>query len=435
VTASTVSIARFDGSLESIGRAIKLCSGFEKLNTADRVLVKPNITFSGWIQIPPYGMVTTSKAVEGILRMLAEHGCRNVSVGEGTVVGMVGSNTRKGFKYTGIERVTKKYGARLLDLNEEPFESRELDGVRVGISKAALDADFLINVPVLKTHPQVKASLGLKNLKGCLDSASRKRFHLKGLDHLICLLNRLLECQLTVIDGIYMLEKGADTLMGTAHRKDVIIASRDTFACDCVGATILGIEPSQVGYLKEYAETTNRPIDLGAIQVVGEDMESIKERVDCEPGTAEDLLGPVGITGLSVSPPVQRLCSGCYSNLALAVAIFSKVNSNIDLGDTRIYCGRIQVSKGTGQRIILYGDCAISENGTDEHAIKISGCPPSAMNTVLSLMKTLLPRSRILTALLLHSPKLLGLRAGLYSGSLPKWERYQPPEFDRSHFR
>jgi len=37
---------------------------------------------------------------------------------------------------------------------------------------------------------------------------------------------------LVIIDGIYMLEKGPETLAGIAHRKDLIIASPDIFECD-----------------------------------------------------------------------------------------------------------------------------------------------------------------------------------------------------------
>ena len=430
----TVSVVKFDGSLDSIGRAIELCGGFDKLDRNHRVLIKPNITISGWMPMPLYGMVTTSKMVEGILRLLAEHGCKDISIGEGTVAEGLGSNTRRGFKHTGIDRVAKRYGAKLFDLNEGPFESRQLEGVKVGVSRIALDADFLINVPVLKTHPQVKVSLGSKNLKGCLDIPSRKRFHQKGLEHLICLLNQLLKCDLTIIDGIYMLEGGADILMGTAHRKDLIIASRDTFACDCVGATIMGFEPSQIGYLREYAEFHNRAIDISAIQTVGEDIEPLKEKLAWITMAEEELLS-FGVNGLSVSDPGHNLCSGCYSNLICALGAFAKTNPNRDCGDTRIYWGREQANAGTGQRTILYGNCAISKNRDKEHAVRIAGCPPTMMNTLLALMRTLLSRPRMGKMLLLRSPQLLAWRLGLYSGNLPKWKRYQAPEFDSSHFR
>ncbi len=430
----TVSVVRFDGSLASIHRAIEMCSGFARLDRHHRVLIKPNITFSGWMPIPPYGMVTTSKMIEGILELLAEYGCHDITIGEGTVAEVLGSNTGRGYRYAGIDRVARRYGARLIDLNEGPFETRRLEGIKVGISKAVLDSDFLINVPVLKTHRQVKVSLGFKNLKGCLDIPSRKRFHHRGLDHLIYLLNQLLECDLTIIDGIYMLEKGADTLMGTAHRKNLIIASRDAFACDCVGATIMGIEPSQVGYLKEHADAHNRPLDMQGIQIAGEDIEPLKERLEWE-FNAEDELHTFGITGLSAPYPGQGLCSGCYGNLICALGIFAKTNPDRDFGDTRIYWGRKTANGGGGRRIILYGDCGINANSNAESAATIKGCPPTMMKTLLTLMRTLLSRPRMLKMLVFGSPLLLALRAGLYSGNLKKWKRYQAPEFDRSHFR
>jgi uncharacterized protein (DUF362 family) len=431
----TVSVVKFDGSFESIGRAIELCGGFDKLNRNDRVLIKPNITFSGWMPIPPYGMVTTSKVMEGILLKLAEHGCKDITIGEGSITGVMGSNTIRGFKYTGIDRVARRYGARLIDLNEGPFERKYLGGIKVGIAKPALEADFLINVPVLKTHLQVKASLGFKNLKGCLDTASRKTFHMKGLEHLICLLNQLLKCDLTIIDGIYMLEKGPDAMVGVPHRKNLIIASRDAFACDCVGASILGFEPSQIGYLKEYAEIHNRPVDISAFQISGERIEPLKEKLEWELDPEKELIELAGITGLSFPHPGPHICSGCYANMVYSVGIFSKVNPNLNFGDTHIYCGKKEAHNGPGQRMILYGNCAIKSNGKEKSAPSIPGCPPQTMDTLLFLMKTLLSRPKMLKMLALGSPKLIALRAGIYSGNLPKWQRCRLPDFDRSHFR
>jgi uncharacterized protein (DUF362 family) len=431
----TVSIVKFDGSLESIGRAIELSAGFDKLAKNDRVLIKPNITFGGWVEIPPYGMLTTSKMVEGILWKLAEHGCNNITIGEGTILGALGSNTMRGFKQTGIDRVAKRYGAKLIDINDGPFDYKDLGGIKVGISKAALEADFLINVPVLKTHAQVKVSLGFKNLKGCLEVSSRKAFHMKGLQHLICLLNQSLQSGLTIIDGIYMLEKGPDTMMGVARRKNLIIASRDAFACDCVGATILGFEPSQIDYLREYAQLNNRPLDVSAFQIVGERLEPLKEKLMWEVNSGEELFEFAGITGLSVPHPGLHLCSGCYANLAYSLGVFGKINPNLNLGDTTIYSGRNGVSQVTGQRIILYGNCAIQSNNKTNHNASLAGCPPQTMSTLLFVMRALLSKPRMFKTILLGSPKLLALRAGVYSGNLPKWRLYRLPEFDRSHFR
>ena len=431
----TVSIVKFDGSLESIGRAIELCAGFEKIDKNDKILIKPNITFGGWVEIPPYGMVTTSMMVEGILWKLAEHGCNDITIGEGTILGALGSNTMRGFRQTGIDRIAKRYGATLVDFHDGPFDYKYLGGIKVGISKAALDADFLINVPVLKTHAHVNVSLGCKNLKGCLEVSSRKTFHMKGLEHMICLLNQSLESDLTIIDGIYMLEKGPDTMMGVAHRKNLIIASRDAFACDCVGATILGFEPSQINYLREYAQINNRSLDLGEFQIVGERLEPLKEKLMWEVNSGAELFEFAGITGLSVPHPGLHLCSGCYANLAYSLGVFGKINPNLNLGNTAIYSGRNGVSQEKGQKIVLYGNCAIQSNNKTNHNSSLSGCPPKTMNTLFFVMRTLLSKPRMLKTILFGSPKLLAMRAGVYSGNIPKWRIYRLPEFDKSHFR
>ena len=157
--------------------------------------------------------------------------------------------------------------------------------------------------------------------------------------------------------------------------------------------------------------------------------------MDLNPGTAVDFLSSAGVTGLSATDPGQDICSGCYSNLACAVGLFSKVSPNTDFDDTLICSARDPAPRGTGQRIILYGDCSVSRNRDLADAVRITGCPPSTVSTVLSLMKALLSPPRILATLLLHSPKLLGLRLGIYSGNIPKWKRYRPPQFDRGHFR
>jgi uncharacterized protein (DUF362 family) len=428
----TVSVVKYDGSLDSIGRAIELCGGFEKLDRNHSVLIKPNITFSGWMPIPPYGMVTTSRMIEGILRQLSEFGCRDITVGEGTVAEVLGSHTRGGYRYTGIDRIARRYGARLVDLNDGPFESRKLGEVKVKVAKAVLDSDFMINVPVLKTHRQTKISLGFKNLKGCVDIPSRKRFHHRGLDQLICLLNQLIVPDLTVIDGIYMLEKGADTLMGTAYRKDLIIAGHDAFDCDCIGAAIMGIDPSEVGHLNEYAQASGRSTDVSAIPITGEDIKPLKERLEWEFDAKDELLN-FGITGISVPYPGQNLCSGCYGSLICALGVFAKANTDCDFGDARIYWGRQE--EAGGEKIILFGDCGISGNKNREADARIKGCPPSMMDTLLTLMRTLLSKPRMARMLLWGSPQLLALRTGLYSGNLKKWERYRSREFDSSHFR
>lgn len=430
----TVSVVRFDDSLASIRQAIELCDGFAKLDKRARILIKPNISYSGLLPIPPYGMFTTATMVQGVLQALLEYGCNTVCIGEGSISKVLGSRMERGYVRTGIRDVAKKYDVKLFDLSQGPFEMRECGDSKVGISKMVLDADFIVNLPVLKTHSQVKVSLGFKNLKGCLDANSRKLFHKKGLEHFIYLLNELIKCDLTIIDGIYMLEKGPDTVLGVAHRKDLIIASRDTFACDCIGATILGINPSEVDHLKEYAEVHKLPLDVAMIQTRGLNIETVKENLQWMPNE-DDLLRPAGITGLYVPHPGQGVCSACYTNLILALVMLSRLSPRQSFNDTVILSGSELIAADTSQMSVLYGNCAIRRNKLAEHALQIEGCPPSLMDTLGFIFRMCTSSPSKVQSLLLGASRLLASRNRMFKDLLPQWRIYQSPEFDRNHFR
>ncbi|NWF77815.1 MAG: DUF362 domain-containing protein [Chloroflexi bacterium] len=433
----TVALVKFNGSLDSLRDAIELCDGFGKLRKNDRVLIKPNNCFRHKI-MPPYGMVTTSWIIDGVVQLLFEFGCYDISIGEGAIIGIFDElepYTKRGFKGTGIDRIAKKYGVKLIDFNKGAFHELDLEGIKVQVSKVALDTDFFINIPVLKTHFQAKVSLGFKNLKGCLSQDSKRRFHIsKRLDTLICLLNEAIKSDLVIIDGIYMLEKGPETLVGVAHRKDLLIASPDVFECDVVGATILGIDPAQVDYLKEFARRHDRSFDISAIQIKGEAIESVKEQLEWRFEPDQELLTPAGVTGLSAPHPGQTLCSACGATLALALSIFAKDNPGTDFGGVAFYYGLGLEPQEDTPKVILYGDCAIGSNKGLQNAIKIRGCPPTLTKTLLALMKTLLSKPRMRRMLFVQAARLIGIRLGVGSEIFPRWKRYRSKEFDRTHF-
>lgn len=462
----TVSLVKYDGTPDSIRRAVELCNGFANLGKNHRVLIKPNNCFRH-NTMPPYGMVTTTTVVEGVVQLLLEHGCRDISIGEGAIINIfdeLDPYTKHGFRGTGLDRVARKYGVRLVDLNRGPFREVDLGGIRIRVAREALKADFLINLPVLKTHFQTKVSLGFKNLKGCLSPDSKKRFHTsKRLDRLISLLNETIRSDLVLIDGIYMLEKGPETLAGTAYRKDLIIAGTDIFECDVVGATILGVDPAEIDYLSEFAGRHRRSFDLAAIETAGEDLESLKEQLEWRFEPDEELLSPTRITGLRAPYPGQTLCSACGATLALALSMLGKDNPGTDFGGAELYYGlglRAEVDKAEGggaspARVFLYGDCAIKRNknllkrvseaspsgreesgdGCTPSVVSIGGCPPTLTRTLLALVKALLGKPGMARMLLLRTLKMIGIRLRLYREVFPGWERYRSPEFDRAHFR
>ena len=206
---SIVALKRYLNSPESLKEAISLCNGLKGLKRDDQIFIKPNLV--GWDKrypMPLYGVFTTTKLVEDMVIILKEYGVKRITIGEGSVY-IKGKdqplNTQKIFQMLGYPLLTQRYGVKLMDIHEESFNTVNFGNFHLQISRPAMEADFFINMPVLKTHNQAILSLGLKNLKGCISTKSRKFSHSADnrLDYYLSLFVEVIKPSLTVLDGIY----------------------------------------------------------------------------------------------------------------------------------------------------------------------------------------------------------------------------------------
>jgi len=94
------------------------------------------------------------------------------------------------------------------------------------------------------------------------------------------LLNMRIRPSLTIIDGIYGLERGPDIVGAIPHRMDLIIAGKDVFSCDIVGAMVMGIQPDGVEHLKEFASLTGRTVSLDNVEVSGKPINQVAQKFE-----------------------------------------------------------------------------------------------------------------------------------------------------------
>jgi uncharacterized protein (DUF362 family) len=427
-----VAVVKYDETPNALRKAIELANGFVQLKKTDRVLLKPNIVWGDSGKMPQFGMVTTSRIVEDLLQLLCEYGC-DISIGEGTLINdELGSNTIRGFKYTGIERIAKKYGVKLIDFNQEPSEEFEIDGTKVCIARSVHEADFVIDIPVLKTHCQTKVSLGMKNLKGCLQMKSKMKFHKKGLERMIALLNTTIKPKLTIIDGIYALEHGPSRL-GTAYRMNLIIAGCDTLSCDIVGSTILGIDPSTVEHLREFATMADVPSDIRTIDVRGERVEDVARQLEWDIDY-EEIFHQAGINGITIQKPGNTACTYCAANSEAMIHVFCKDNRGMDLQGVEICVGAEVKPKKESKKVVLVGNCAIENNKELKNAARVKGCPIKITDYMMSLARSTMDKKKARKFLTVRFLKGIASKIGIYNEYFPTYGSYEPPEFDKSHF-
>ena len=153
--------------MESAGAACKIPSGAS-------VALKPNLVVAA---SPETGATTHAGVLSGAIEYLRDHGFRDISIIEGS---WVGDDTGRAFRAAGYEAVGKKYGVPLFDLKRDKTRRVDTPLRPMDICCRALDADYLINLPVLKGHCQTAMTCALKNCKGCLPDREKRRFHSEG---------------------------------------------------------------------------------------------------------------------------------------------------------------------------------------------------------------------------------------------------------------
>ncbi len=384
-----VSIVTYKKPAESLREAIGLADGFKHLKKGDRVVIKPNaLTWDNNHHIPPYGVFTTTRLVEDLVMALVDFGCADIAIAEGAVQLSADSPTTIGvMENLGYGALVKKYGVKLIDLNDGPFTKVKLaDDLTLSISEPALQADFLIDVPAMKTHSQTKVSLGMKNLKGCLKMASRRLCHHKDLDldYCVSLIPEKLTPALTIEDGIYVLEKGP-IHTGNAYRADLIVVSTDIFAADVVATTLLGIDPAEIGHLSHFAKRNGRSLDYHDFVVKGEDIQAVKKPVKWDWNWNEDNTGPtifarMGITGVAIPKYDETLCTGCSPIVNMSNIFIISANKGKPFGNFEVLSGKRMQARPGYDKTLLLGNCIIAANKGNKNikqAVELRGCPPS----------------------------------------------------------
>lgn len=263
-----------------------------------RIVIKPNN-----VSLTNQLAATHADALAGILEFLKSIGkLDNVIIAESAL----GSTMQAfdNFKYT---TVADKYKVKLVDLDKEPFQTilafDQSDArprrVRVSSILANQEDNFIISACMLKTHNFAVATLSIKNIiLGAalkLPSASgsdsgrggrgfggsdKPILHgggSYGINVNLAMLSPLMHPSLSVIDGFEGME-GNGPINGTKVDHRVCVASTDYLAADTVGVSLMGISPSDVGYLTHLAAAKVGEGDVAKMEILGEPIEKLAKK-------------------------------------------------------------------------------------------------------------------------------------------------------------
>jgi len=299
-TPSKVALTNGDNRTDNVFLALRsLEKEIAQAIGSRRVVVKPN-NVSATNQLAS----THVDALTGILEFLKSIGkLDNTIIAESAL-----APTMQGFQNFGYTALVDKYKVRLVDLDQEKYQTimafNETDAmphpVRVSSILTNQADNFIISACMLKTHDRAVATMSIKNIvlgaplkfppsdtgrgrrggRGFFAGSDKPILHgggAHGISINLAMLAPLLHPSLSVIDGFEGME-GNGPIHGTPVDHRVCVVSTDYLAADTVGATLMGIDPGDIGYLSYLATAKVGESDLSKMEILGEPVATLAKK-------------------------------------------------------------------------------------------------------------------------------------------------------------
>lgn len=228
-----------------------------------RIFIKPNLSHPEYLP----GVVTSPDVMRQVVELLRD-GNSEVIVGESD-----------GFNYpcwtafdkTGIQKVVEAAGGRAINLSEDKVvEVKFPDGCplkRLFLPKTVLDADAIVDLPLMKTHEFMAYSGAIKNLFGCVPSNKRIYLH-PYLPEVFYRLYTLFKPALTIMDARTGIEGNGPT-KGKPVKMDLMLTGTDALAVDIVSTHVMKLDWKQtyLRYIAKKAGFQSQTIQVEGLQV------------------------------------------------------------------------------------------------------------------------------------------------------------------------
>jgi uncharacterized protein (DUF362 family)/Pyruvate/2-oxoacid:ferredoxin oxidoreductase delta subunit len=263
---------------QSLEKCLRLLGGLSAfLTPRSKVFVKVNHLSPS---SPPDKAINTHPLfVQEVLRLLRNY---NVDV---TVGDDIYSCEEDGFLISGYRQVCADLGIRLVNLKETGFREVPIRGIvlkKAYIARPVLEADFVLNLPKLKTHSYTIFTGAVKNMFGFIPYGLRLNFHRQFVrnevfSQMLVDLFSFVPPHLTAMDAIIGME-GEGPSSGAPKNIGLILASSDAVALDAVATRIVGYDPLRVFTTYCAHERGLGVGDVNLIDIAGEKIEDIEVR-------------------------------------------------------------------------------------------------------------------------------------------------------------
>ena len=265
--------------------------GFDEAFFAGKkTVIKPNLVMK---KEPEAAATTHPVVLSALLTVLAERNCKPL-IAE-SPGGLFNRQRLEGiYRVCGISAVAEKHNVPL-NYDTDAVHVAYPDGKTVKmfhILRPIAQADILIDLCKLKSHSLTKMSAAVKNFFGTIPGVEKFEMHAtfpdyKDFGSMICDLCEMYcktKSVIAITDAVIGMEGNGPTA-GDARKIGAMLMSRNPFASDIVGETLLGFAGT-VPIVREGVARGLAPEDISGIELMGDDIAPLLLTDFKEPETA-----------------------------------------------------------------------------------------------------------------------------------------------------
>ena len=263
--APDVVVARGGEPEDLVRRAMAALGGMERfVQPGFNVVIKPNICVA--YHSYEYAATTNPWVVAGLVKLCREAGAARVRVMDMPF----GGTPEEAYLISGIQEQVLAAGGEMEVMPQFKFvptdipEGRDLR--RCEIYDEVLNADLVIDVPIAKHHGLARLTLSMKNLMGVI--RDRPAMHINLGQRLADLASRV-RPGLIVVDAVRVLTTNGPTggNLDDVRKLDTVIATADIVAADSYAATLFGLQPLDLEYVRAATEMGLGRSDLANLRI------------------------------------------------------------------------------------------------------------------------------------------------------------------------
>mgnify|MGYP006273893161 FL=1 len=279
-----VAVKRVENYEEDLFNKIKdsidLFGGIDKyINDGDKVILKVNLLMG---KNPDEAVTTHPEILRAVARLVKNAGGTPI-IADSPGGPFNDINLSRAYKISGFEKIAEEEN---IELNHDT-EGEKVEFSKGKIKKSftianyARNADFIINLPKLKTHGLTMYTGAVKNLFGIIPGLLKAEYHLnlQEVEHfseMLVDLAELISPELTIMDGILGME-GAGPSGGQTKKFNHLLVSTSPFAIDLAGAYIMGINPQNKVPTIASAQKRNLIGDIDSLEIIGDELKAFTD--------------------------------------------------------------------------------------------------------------------------------------------------------------